>query len=168
MVQSEKNKYHGLCSWVSIGEMNLKERLSEDLKTSLKSGDKLKVSVIRLLLSQIRNAEIKKLKALDDDGIIEVVYSAIKQRKESIEEYKKGNRPDLFEKEEAEQKILQTYLPPQLNEDEIRALVEEAVRQTGASEARDLGKVMGAMMPKVKGRADGKTVNQLVREKLTS
>jgi uncharacterized protein YqeY len=147
--------------------MGLKEQLAEDLKSSLKAGDKLKLSVIRMLISDIKNAEIKKIKALTDDELVEVIQHSVKQRRESIEQFKQGNRQDLVDKEEAELKILQGYLPQQFTEQEVRTLVDEAVKQTSAATPRDMGKVMAALMPKVKGRADNRMVSQLVKDKLS-
>lgn len=147
--------------------MSLKEKLSEDMKLALKSGEKLKLSTLRMLLSAIRYAEIEKKAELKDEDVLEVVSHEIKKRRESIEEYKKGNRPDLVEKEEAEAKILEGYLPPQLTEEEIEACVKEAIDQVGAMGPADLGKVMGAVMPKVKGKADGRQVNEIARRLLS-
>lgn len=149
------------------GKPGLKEQLALDLGVSLKAGDKIKVTTIRQLISHIKNAEISKLRVLTEEEIHEVIQMLVKQHQESVEEFKKGNRQDLVDKEEAEKKILQGYLPPQLAESEIKALVENAVKQSGASSPRDMGRVMGILMPQVKGRADNRLVSQLVKDKLS-
>ncbi|MFH1824016.1 MAG: GatB/YqeY domain-containing protein [Candidatus Firestonebacteria bacterium] len=146
--------------------MGLREKLDEDLKIAVKAKDSLKVSTIRLLKSAFRNAEIAKIKKFSDDEILAVVQTSIKQRKESIEQFKTGNRNDLAEKEENEKKILESYLPPQLSVDEIKKLIEDAVKEVGASTPKDIGKVMGKLMSLVRGKADGNLVNQIVRERL--
>ena len=135
--------------------MSIKEQLTADMKEAMKSHDKDRLSVIRFVRGAIRQAEI--------DGVIS---KEVKMRKDSIEEFKKGGREDLVAKTQAEIDVLMPYLPAQLSEDEIRALVKEAVEKTGASSPKDMGKVMGMLMPKVKGRADGKMVNTIVRSML--
>ena len=119
-----------------------------------------------MVRSAIRQAEIDGKKELDDEGIVSIISKEVKSRKDSLEEFRKGNRADLVQETEEEISVLLPYLPQQLSEDEVRALVEEAVRATGAVTQKDMGKVMGVLMPKVKGRADGKLVNRLVCEKL--
>jgi uncharacterized protein YqeY len=146
--------------------MGLREKLDEDLKNAIKAKDSLKVSTIRLLKSAIKNAEIAKIKKFSDDEILAVIQSAIKQRNEAIEEFKKANRNDLVEKEEQERSILQSYLPPQLSVDEIKELIENVIKEIGECTQKDVGKIMGKLMPLVRGKADGKLVNQLVRERL--
>jgi len=116
------------------------------------------------LKAAIGNAEIAKKKTLVDEDIISLLQTAVKQRKDSAEQFGAGNRPELAEKEKAEIKILEAYLPAQLGEQEVRELVAKAVADTGAAGAKDIGKVMGKLMPLVKGRADGGLVNRLVRE----
>lgn len=144
--------------------MSLKEVLSSELKDSLRSGDKLKVSVIRLVMAALKNREIEKRGTLTEEEIIELLVSLSKQRKESIESYKKGGRQDLVDKETAELKIIESYLPQQLTPEEIKEKIKEAIAETGASGAKDIGRVMKILMPRVKGRADGKLVNEMVRE----
>ncbi len=146
--------------------MGLKERLLHDMKEAMKSKDKVKLSTIRMINSLIKNAEIEKRGELTDDEIIGLLQKYAKQRKEAIEIYEKGGRQDLVEKEKAELQIVESYLPAQMSEEEIRAVVEEAIRETGASSTKDIGRVMKAVMPKVKGRADGSLVNKIVRELL--
>ncbi len=147
-----------------------KQQLQEDLKQAMLAKDTLTTSVLRLLLSAINYYEIQKggagYEATEED-ILAVVQKEAKQRRESIEQFQNANRQDLADKEKRELEILQTYLPTQLNEEEIKKLVQEAITQTGASSMQDIGKVMGILMPKTKGKADGGLVSKLVREKLT-
>lgn len=147
-----------------------KQQLQEDLKQAMLAKDTLTTSVLRLLLSAINYYEIQKggagYEATEQD-ILAVVQKEAKQRRESIEQFQNANRQDLADKEKRELEILQTYLPTQLNEEEIKKLVQEAITQTGASSMQDIGKVMGILMPKTKGKADGGLVSKLVREKLT-
>lgn len=144
----------------------MKETLNEDLKTSLKAGEKLKLSTIRMLLSEIKNAEIAKRGELTDEELLAVAAREARKRNEAIEEFSKGGRQDLVDKETYELSVLEQYLPEQMPEDEVRRIVAETIEEVGASTPADLGKVMGSLMPKVKGKADGKKVNQLVREML--
>ena len=146
--------------------MSLKERLKEDMKAALKAKDKEKLSVIRMLQSLIKNAEIDKRGELTDEEIISLLMKYAKQRRESIELYEKGGRQDLVEKERRELQIVESYLPKQMSEEEIRELVAKVIEEVGASSPKDIGKVMQAVMPKVKGRADGSLVNRIVRELL--
>ncbi len=146
--------------------MSLKERLQAELKEAMKARDSVKVSTLRLLGSLIKYKEIDAKKDLDDEGVLAVLSTAVKQRRESIEQFEKGNRPDLADKERAELAIIQGYMPAQLGRDEVAALVKETIAETGAAGAKDMGKVMKALMPKVKGKADGKLVNELVKELL--
>lgn len=149
--------------------MSLKDRLWEDMKQAMKekSAGKLRVSVIRLARAAIKNTEIAKGHELSDEETVEVLAREVKQRRDAIAEYQKVNREDVVKDLEAEIAILMEYLPQQLTADEIRALVQETVSAVGAKGPKDIGKVMAALMPKVKGRADGKQINQIVREELT-
>lgn len=148
----------------------LRDQIQEDLKKAMIAKDEQRLSVIRMLKSAIQYYEIQKggagYEATDED-IIEVIGREIKKRRESIELYEKGNRPELAEKENQELAFLQTYLPEQLSEEEVAKLVDEAITQTGATEMKDMGKVMGLLMPKVKGKADNSFVSSLVRERLS-
>lgn len=148
--------------------MALKEQLTEDMKTAMKAKEegKLRLGVIRMVRSAVRQAEIDGKKELDDDGVASVISKELKQRKDSLEEFKKGGRDDLVEKTEEEIKVLLAYLPEQLDEGEIRSLVKAAIEETGAASPKDMGKVMKALMPKTKGKADGKLVNNIVKEML--
>ena len=143
--------------------MGLCERLESDVKSSLKAGDSLKVSVLRMVLSGVRMVQIEKnIKVLDDDGVTQILQRHVKQHRESIEQFTKGARPDLAEKESLELKILETYLPKQLSPEELAGIVKAAIAETGAAVKADTGKVMKAVMEKAKGRADGKTISALV------
>ncbi len=147
--------------------MDLKARLSEDLKSALRSGDKLRTSVIRLLTALIKNREVEKRGPLTEAEAIQAVSASCKQRQEAIEQYRQGRRQDLVDKETAELAILQSYLPAALSPDELQTLVREAIQDSQASSPREMGKVMALLMPKVTGRADGKVVSTLVREMLS-
>ncbi|MDT8901958.1 GatB/YqeY domain-containing protein [Anaeroselena agilis] len=148
--------------------MSIKERLTEDMKQAMKDKEagKLRLSVIRMVRASIKNVEIDRKKELGDEEVLDVLAKEVKMRRDSLEEFKKGNRPDLVAGLEQEIGILMGYLPQQLSDEEVRALVAEAVAQTGAAGPKDMGKVMSALMPKVKGRADGKTVNAMVKDAL--
>ncbi len=147
--------------------MALKERLDAELKTAMKEKDAVKVSGIRLLKSAVKYREIERAKALDDPEVLGVVASEIKRRRDSVEQYRAGNRPDLADREEAEIRVLQGWLPAQLTPDELRAKVDEVVRRVGASGPKDMGAVMKALLPEVQGKAEGKTVSELVKARLS-
>ena len=146
--------------------MPLMEKLTADMKEAMKHGEKERLSVIRLVRGAVRQAEIDGKKTLSDDEIIGVITKEVKMRRDSIEEFERGNRADLVEKTQTEIAILMPYLPEQLSADEVRRIVEAAVSEVGATTAKDMGKVMGVLMPRVKGRADGKLVNEIVRSLL--
>lgn len=146
--------------------MDLKEQLDNDLKESLKAGEKLRLSTIRLLRSEIKNAEIAKRGELTQDELLAVVSREARKRKESIEEFGKAGRKDLVDKETFELGVLEKYMPEQMSEADIRAIVEETINEVGAAAPGDIGKVMGKVMPKVRGKADGKLVNRMAREML--
>jgi uncharacterized protein YqeY len=147
--------------------MALKERLDADLKTAMKEKDAVKLSVVRLLKSAIKYREIELAKALDDSEIHGVIASEIKRHRDSVEQFRAGNRGDLADREEAEIRILQGWLPAQLTRDELEAKVDEVVRRVGASGPKDMGAVMKALLPEVQGRAEGKTVSELVKQRLS-
>lgn len=142
--------------------MGLAERITEELKAAMREKDQLRMDTLRMLKSDIKNAEIDKHSVLSDEEILSIVQRSIKKRRDSIEMYKTGGRQDLVDRETREATILAAYLPEQMGEEEIRALAKEAIAQSGASSKKDMGKVMGALMPKVKGKADGKLVQQVV------
>jgi uncharacterized protein YqeY len=143
--------------------MSLKEQLTADMKDAMKNKEKERLAVIRMVRGAIRQQEIDGQKELGDEDVIAVISKEVKMRRDSIEEFQKGGREDLVEKTQAEIDVLLPYLPAQLSEDEVRELVKAAVEQTGAATPKDMGKVMGVLMPKVKGRADGKMVNTIVK-----
>jgi len=146
--------------------MNIKEKIKGDFIEAFKAKEEAKSLVLKMVQSEIRNAEIAKREELDDSEIIQVVTKEAKKRKDAIESYEKGGRPELVESEKAELAILDTYLPEQMPEEEIRELVEDAVKESGASDIKEIGKVMAILMPKVKGKADGALVGKIVRESL--
>lgn len=147
--------------------MALKDTLEADQKTAMKERDAVKLSVVRLLKSAIKYREIELAKTLDDAGVVGVIASEIKRRRDSVEQYRAGNRQDLVDREEAEIRVLQGWLPAQLTADELRAKVDEAVKRAGATGPKDMGAVMKALLPEVQGRADGKTVSELVKARLS-
>lgn len=146
--------------------MSLSDRLNEDMKQAMKSQDKFKLSVIRMVRSTIKNSEIDLKRALDDNEVLDVLTREIKQRKDSLQEFTKAGRDDLADSLKAELVILAEYMPQQLSEEEVKAIVQQTIQQIGASSKADMGKVMTALMPQVKGRADGKLINQLVQQLL--
>jgi len=146
----------------------LEEKIFNDYKEAMKNRDTLKSSVLSFLRAGLMNAAIeKKKKNLDDNDCITVIKKQIKQRQESIEQFQKGNRQDLADKETKELEILKSYLPPELTVEEIKKIIEEAVALTAAQDMKDMGKVMKEITAKIAGRADGKLVSDLVRERLT-
>jgi uncharacterized protein YqeY len=148
--------------------MALKERLDQDMKAAMREKAQLRLDTIRMLKSAIKYREIELMKPLDDAGIEGVVSTEIKRRRDSVEQYRAGNRQDLADKEAAEIVILQAYLPQQLTEAEVRAKVEEAVKKVGAQGPKDMGAVMKALLPEVQGRAEGKLVSELVKARLSA
>lgn len=149
----------------------LKPELQEELKSSMLEKNELKTSVLRLLLSAINYYEIQKGGAgytATEEDILSVIQKEVKQRKDSIEQFKNANRQELADKETKELEILQTYLPEQMGEEEIKSIVEQTIKEAGATTIQDMGKVMGALTPKLKGKADMGTVSNLVRVSLTT
>ena len=146
--------------------MDLKSQLTNDLKDGLRSGDKLRVSVIRLLTAMIKNREVDKRGPLTDPEVLQAISTSCKQRQEAIEQFRQGGREDLASKETAELAILQSYLPKPLTAEELQEFVQAAIREAQATSAKEMGKVMALLMPRVTGRADGKVVNTMVREAL--
>lgn len=149
----------------------LKQKLRDELKQSMLARTELKTSVLRMLLSAINYYEIQKggagYEATDED-VLAVIQKEAKQRRDSIEEFKKAERQELIDKETKELEMLQVYLPKQMSEEEIKNLVDEAIKQTGAKTMADMGKVMGVLMPKIKDKADGGMVSKIVKESFTS
>lgn len=147
--------------------MTLYEKLESDMKTAMKAGNPVNLSVLRMLIASVRQVQIdKNLKSIEDADVLQILKRHIKQRKESIEQFTNGNRPDLAEKETLELKVLQAYMPAEIGEEELAKIVNEAVIASGAKTKADTGKVMKLVMEKTKGRCDGKVVNQLVMKSL--
>ncbi|GGF83135.1 GatB/YqeY domain-containing protein [Paenibacillus aceti] len=144
--------------------MNLSERLNEDMKQAMKSQDKLKLSTIRMVRSAMKNLEIDLKRTLEDNEVLDILSREIKQRKDALQEFEKAGREDLAANARAEVEIIAEYLPKQLTEEEIKVIVQQTIQETGASSKADIGKVMSTLMPKVKGRADGKLINQAVQQ----
>ncbi|MBD2844456.1 GatB/YqeY domain-containing protein [Paenibacillus sp. IB182496] len=146
--------------------MNLSERLNDDMKQAMKDKDKFKLATIRMVRANIKNQEIDLKRELNDEEVLAIVGREIKQRKDSLQEFKKAGREDLAETTAAEIDIISEYLPEQLTEEEIKVIVQQTIQESGASSKAEMGKVMGALMPKVRGRADGKLVNRIVQQLL--
>jgi len=144
----------------------LKDQVQADLADAMRNRDEVRKSTLRLLIAAIKNTEIDQGKTLDDDAVVTVIQKQVKQRRESIIEFEKGNRPDLVEREAAEAAILQTYLPEQARPEEIEAAARRVIAETGASGPRDIGKVMPALTREFGGRADGRAINEIVRSLL--
>jgi uncharacterized protein YqeY len=146
--------------------MPLKEQIEADLRAAMKAKDQLKLSVVRMLKSAIKYREIELMKSLDDAGVQVVLGSEVKRRRDAVEQYRQGGREDLAAKEEAEIALLQGYLPAQLSSEELGALVDDVIARVGARGAKDMGKVMKELLAEVQGRAEGKVVSDLVKQKL--
>jgi len=142
-------------------------KLQEEMKAAMKSGDKDKLSTIRMLISEIKKVQIDSKKELSDEEIISILQKYIKQRKEAYTQYEQAGRKDLAEKELKEIEIVQQFLPPPLSEEELIKIVEEIIQEVGASSIKDMGKVVKAVMDKVKGRAEGSLISKIVKEKLS-
>jgi len=147
--------------------MTLEERLLQDMKAAMKSSDKLRLSVIRMIRSTIKNKEIELRKPLDDEEAQRVIQGMVRKGEESLEQFKSGGRMDLVEKESKEIEILKSYLPQSLTREEVIKIVDETIHETQAASLKDLGKVMKTVMPRLQGKADGKLINQLVKERLS-
>ena len=146
--------------------ISLKERLDGDLKDAMRNKDSIRRTVLRTIISEIRNAEIAKQEALDDEGVLVVMTKQAQQRRDSIEAFKSASRSDLVESESAELKIISGYLPEQLSEDEIEVVITEVISQVEAKGSSDMGKVMKEVMQRGRGRADGKMVSAIVTSRL--
>ncbi|MGJ7035015.1 GatB/YqeY domain-containing protein [Anoxybacillus eryuanensis] len=147
--------------------MSLLERLNNDMKQAMKNKEKDKLSVIRMVKSALQNEAIKLGKTLTEDEELTVLSRELKQRKDSLQEFEKAGRTDLVDKVKEEIAVLELYMPKQLSEEELVQIVKETIAEVGASSKADMGKVMGAIMPKVKGKADGSLVNKLVQQHLS-
>lgn len=148
--------------------MALKDRLTDDLKDAMRQRDAKRRDTLRLLLSAIRYEEIARKGDLDDEAVTQTLSKQAQQRRDSITAYEKGDRPDLVAQEQAELEIIRAYLPEPMSADEVGAIVQAAIADAGATGPQDMGKVMGRIMPQVRGRADGKQVSALVQERLRS
>lgn len=146
--------------------MSLKDQLLEDLKNAMKDKDVLKKNTVQMVRAAILQVEKDSKITLDDDGILEIIAKELKKRRDVLPEYEKSGRQDLIESLNAEAEILLQYLPAQLTEAELEVLIKQVIEETGASSARDMGKVMQAIMPKVKGKADGKMINMIAKKLL--
>jgi len=145
----------------------LKQRIQDDMKVALKAGDKRRLGVIRLILAASKQREVDERIALDDPEVLAVLDKLVKQRRDAIEQYTKANRQDLAEQEAYEVGVCREYLPAALGEDELIALIDEAIAAVAVTSVKDMGKVMGRIKPQAQGRADMGTVSRLVRERLT-
>lgn len=144
--------------------MSLKERLMEDLKDSMKSKDKVRKDTITMIRAAIKQKEVDERRELSDDDILDIIAKQLKEKKMAIEEFRRGQREDLVQLTEQEMDILLDYLPKQLSEEELEAIVLETIKEINAQSIKDIGNIMKAVMPKVKGRADGNMVNKIVRK----
>lgn len=143
--------------------MSLKEKLAEDLKSSMKNKDVVRKNTVQLIRTAVLQVEKDKKVTLEDEDILELIAKQLKQRRDSLPEYEKSGREDLISQLKKEMEVLMEYLPKQLSEEELRPIVEEAVKAVGATSMKDMGKVMEAVMPKVKGRADGKAISAIAK-----
>ena len=148
--------------------MAFKEKMNEEMVLAAKTKDKIRLSALRMLKSGLHNREIDLKRELGEGEFLQLLSSMVKQRKDSIEQFAKGGRTDLVEKEEAELKVIEEFLPAQLSEAELDASIAEAIREVGAEGVRDMGKVMKVLMPKLTGRADGKAVSEKVKARLSA
>ena len=146
--------------------MGLKEQLTEDMKQAMRAKDKNRLSAIRMVRGAVRDKEINSQVELDDDGVLEVIASQIKKRKDALEQLRKSDRDDLVEVEMAQINTLQDFLPAQLSPEEMEVVVTEAIEELGATSMRDMGKVMGKLVPQLRGKADNSVISQIVRQKL--
>ena len=146
--------------------MSLKEKLQEDLKSSMKNKDTIKKSVVTLIRAAIKQHEVDNRVELADDAIIDIISKQLKQRKDSLAEFEKANRDDLVEETKSEIQVLEGYLPQQLSEEELEKIVIETIAEVGATSMKDMGKIMAIIKPKTAGRADGRKINELVKKNL--
>lgn len=146
--------------------MSLKAKLQEDLKSSMKNKDTVRKSVVTLIRASIKQHEVDNRVELDDDAIIDIISKQLKQRRDALDEFKKADREDLVSETEAEIEVLKEYLPQQLSEEELNQIVKDTISEVEATSMKDMGKIMSAIKPKIKGRADGKLVNELVKKNL--
>ena len=145
----------------------MKDKLTQDVKNALKTGDKQRRLVLGMVMAAVKNKEIEKRSELGDEEIVAVIASEIKKRRDAVDKYEKGGRPELAEQEKQEMDILMGYMPEQMPEEQIREEVKRAIAETGAKDIKEMGKVLQVLMPKVKGKADGQLVSQIVKEELS-
>ena len=148
--------------------MSLKIQIKEDMKSAMKAGDKDRLKVVRLIIAAVKQVEVDTREELDDAGVLAVLNRMVKQRRDSVEQFEKGNREDLAKIERDEIEVLQAYLPEQLSSDELKAMVDEVIAATGARSMKDMGKVMGQIKTKAAGRADMGAVSAAVKERLNA
>ena len=148
-------------------KMSLEERLAEEMKQAMKSSDKLRLSTIRMVRSALKNKEIELRKKLEDEEVVKVIQVMVRKGEESVEQFQAGGRVDLVEKERSEIEILKSFLPQPLSQEEILKIIDQSIQETQASSPKDIGKVMKSVIPKIGGKADGKLINQLVKERLS-
>ena len=146
--------------------MSLKEKLQEDLKSSMKNKNTIRKSVVTLIRAAIKQHEVDNRVELADDAIIDIISKQLKQRKDSLAEFEKANRDDLVEETKSEIQVLEGYLPQQLSEEELEKIVIETIAEVGATSMKDMGKIMATIKPKTAGRADGRKINELVKKNL--
>lgn len=147
--------------------MDIQAKLNEDMVTAAKAKDKIRLSALRMLKTALHNREIDLMRPLNETETMQVLSGLVKQRKDSIEQFAKGGRQDLVEKEEAELKILQDFMPAQMSDEEVEALIKKAIADVGALSVKDMGKVMKALMPQITGKADGKAAGEKVKALLS-
>lgn len=149
--------------------MTIQEKIQSQMTEAMRNKDSLRLSVLRMMKSAVKNKEIEKMKPLDESEVLGVLNSLVKQRNDSVDQFRKGGREELAQKEEAEIKIIEEYLPAAASEEDIRKAIEETVQETGASSMKDMGKVMKATLARLAGKSvDGARVSQMVKEKLSS
>ncbi len=147
--------------------MSLEERVADEMKQAMKAGDKLRLSTIRMIRSALKNKEIELRRKLEDEDVVKAIQVMMRKGEESVEQFQAGGRMDLVEKEKKEMEILKSFLPQLLNQEEIVKIIDQSIQETQASSPKDIGKVMKSVMAKIGGKADGKLVNQFVKEKLS-
>lgn len=147
--------------------MNLIDRLAEDMKVAMKNKDKVRLSTIRMVRTAIKNMEIDKKQALSDEDVLALFNRELKQRRDSLQAFEQAGRADLIEGVKEEIHVLEEYLPEQLNDEDLQTIIQEVIAELGATSKADMGKVMGSVLPKVQGRADGKRINAIVQVLLT-
>ncbi len=147
--------------------MDINAKINEEMVTAAKAKDKIKLSAVRMLKTALHNKEIDAMRPLNEAEVMQVLSSLVKQRRDSIEQFAKGNRQDLVEKEEAELKVIQSFMPEQMSDEDVEALIKKAIAEVGATSVKDMGKVMKIIMPQITGKADGKAAGEKVKALLS-